>query len=559
MHAVDGLLSGLVQVLCRTSARNLAPTLIVLVTCLALSQPTPVWADGPVAEDMVDLYGGQHGVDPKAPADLSDYGVFYDRYEPTFYTGFAPRALDPKRLHLHVGRGNQLRVTLVLSDQVLDGYAADLLARWRQYRELIDDGKVVLTQNRALEAFDQRLRQLDLERRVESERDLPAAERRRSNLALMQQLNPGRVFAIRFAEPELVKRWTAQLQKKDGQSMNKQRRLELVNQLLPTRLWVTDLDRATGDQLERLARLGLEGQLARDSEPFFALLDRVSGGIYPRRDGYLDFDEFTAIYPVGSLNQYTQYRGHRIPLYPTPGKWLLTNHQRTKTVDHIPTVPVYSYSPWIPYMHVGKKLHNSFHTLWWRMEPERTSWLPAALKQTERRNRDGESYKRLWLLSRGPMSHGCTHVNAGHIMELRQLLPAEAEGMYQVAFYLNRSYLFDVFDIDGDFGPEVMGVEYFVAFSLRNKRPDKLRAPIDRRAFYDWLYGGELRYDDQGNGYFVDIQDALFIGKRAVKGTRYERLPLYEAAYQPEKLQFYKLVDIQFARELRKAGNHQTL
>lgn len=41
------------------------------------------------------------------------YGVYYDRREPSFYTGFAPRTPDPRRLHLHVGRGNQLRVTAV--------------------------------------------------------------------------------------------------------------------------------------------------------------------------------------------------------------------------------------------------------------------------------------------------------------------------------------------------------------------------------------------------------------------------------------------------------------
>ena len=39
----------------------------------------------------------------------------------------------------------------------------------------------------------------------------------------------------------------------------------------------------------------------------------------------------------------------------------------------------------------------------------------------------------------------------------------------------------------------------------------------------------------------------------APKGTRYERLPLYE----PEHIQFYRLADIPFARELRKTGvNH---
>ena len=51
------------------------------------------------------------------------YGMYYDRYEPAFYTGFAPRTLDPQRIHLHLGRGNQLRVTVVLGDDVLREYA----------------------------------------------------------------------------------------------------------------------------------------------------------------------------------------------------------------------------------------------------------------------------------------------------------------------------------------------------------------------------------------------------------------------------------------------------
>src|SRR5512136_224230 len=62
------------------------------------------------------------------------YGIYYDRYEPSFYTGFAPRTLDPRRVHLHLGRGNQLRVTVVLADDVLREYAKDLFDRDRVYR-----------------------------------------------------------------------------------------------------------------------------------------------------------------------------------------------------------------------------------------------------------------------------------------------------------------------------------------------------------------------------------------------------------------------------------------
>ena len=287
---------------------------------------------------------------------------------------------------------------------------------------------------------------------------------------------------------------------------------------------------------------------------FLALLERVSHGIYPQVGEALQFHEFTAIHPVGTFNQYTRYKGRKIPLFPTPGRRALTYHQRTKTVDHIPDVAVYGYLPWIPYMHVGKRLHNSFHSLWWRMEPKKTPFLPAVLKGNDRRSREGNDYRYLWLLSRGPMSHGCTHVNAGHISELRQLLPARPEGMTEVDAFINKSYLYDVFDIDGDFEPEVMGVRYFVAFSLKNKKPHRLRAPMERRGFYAWLYGGELQYDAEGRGFFRDIRDGQFVGRKPVNGRRYDRIALYEADYQPEKLQFYRLVDIPFARELRKVG-----
>ena len=84
------------------------------------------------------------------------YGLYYDRYEPAFYTGFAPRTLDPQRMQIHLGRGDQMRVTVVLADDVLREYARDLRERDRTYRALIDSGRLVLTQNRGFEQFSGR-------------------------------------------------------------------------------------------------------------------------------------------------------------------------------------------------------------------------------------------------------------------------------------------------------------------------------------------------------------------------------------------------------------------
>jgi hypothetical protein len=519
--------------------------LVAALACAALARP------------------GRAGDVPSAPATLEEpprYGLYYDRPEPSFYTGFAPRTVDPRRLHLHLGRGNQLRVTVVLADEVIVEYARDLRQRERTYRALVDGGRIVLTQNRGFEEFERTLAEANLDRLVAEEKTLSPETIRERNLALLEHLNPGRVFRIRVPVDDLVRRWLERLRPEDRRRMEPARRLELVNLLLPTRLWVAELEPGVSTEVEALVRGAPEGDGASAVEAvrpaYLRLLDRVGHGMYPVRDGRLEFVEFTALYPVGTFNEYTSYRGRQIPTYPTPGRRALTTHQRTKTVDHVPTDESYSYFPWLPYMHVGTNMHNSVHTLWWKMETERTPFLPAAWRTVERGSRDGTPYRYLWLLSRGPMSHGCTHLNAGHISELRQLLPSETERLYEVDTYLNSSTLYDVFDIEGDGTPEVMGVRYFIAYRLKENRPDHLRVRNERRAYYDWLYAGELEYDGRDGGVFPRAQACRFVGRQAIPGAEYERIALHEADYEPERIQFYRLVDIPFARELRKVSVH---
>lgn len=485
------------------------------------------------------------------------WGLYYDRREPSFYTGFAPRTLDPARIHLHVGRGNQLRVTVVLSDEALAEYARDLQQRWRTYRTLVDAGRLVLTQNRGFDDFEARLREVDLDTLVAAERSLRPDALRARNLDLLARLNPGRVFRIRMPVDDVVHRWTAELRPEDGRGLDPGRRLELVNALLPNRLWVDELAPRVAADVDALVARATAGATTADLRaPFLALLARVAGDRYPVRGDALAFDEFTAIYPVGTLNDVTTWNGRRIPAFPTPGRRALTTHQRTLTIDHIPTDESYSYSPWIPYIHIGPNMHDAFHTLWWEMEPAHTSFLPATWRSVDRGSRDGHPFRYLWLLSRGPMSHGCTHVNAGHIAELRQLLPPNTTELASVDVYYNQSPYYDVFDVDGDGTPEVMGVAYFVAYALRDKEPGELRAPIERHAYYDWLYAGDLAYDGRDRGLFRDVRDARFVGRSALPGRSYRDIALHEAAYEPERVQFYRLVDIPFARELRKVSVH---
>src|SRR5215472_1594984 len=56
-------------------------------------------------------------------------GVYFHWYEPSFYTGFAPRTQDPQRVHIELSRGNQVRFTMVLGDTELDNYLDDLSVR----------------------------------------------------------------------------------------------------------------------------------------------------------------------------------------------------------------------------------------------------------------------------------------------------------------------------------------------------------------------------------------------------------------------------------------------
>jgi hypothetical protein len=452
-------------------------------------------------------------------------------------------------------------VTVVLSSEALRYYARDLLHRYETYRTLVDKGTLILTQNLFFEEFEQIIKETQIGRLVEEEKGMSDAEIRARNLDLLEKLNPGRLFRIHMPVDSLIKSWANQVRSEDRKSMSPVRLLELVNLMLPTRLFIAELNRLEIAQLKNLVTMSLSSKEQPSSpetgismkELFLSLLSTVTDGIYPLENDSLSFSEFTAIYPIGTLNDFTLYRGRRIPLYPAPGRRALTTHQRTKTVDHIPSVDIYSYFPWIPYMHVGTRLHNSFHTLWWKM-PTTISFVPESWRQVTDRSRSGKPLRFLWLLSRGPMSHGCTHLNAGHISELRQILPSETERLYQIDNFRNKSHLYDVFDIDGDFIPEVIGVRYFIAFSLKDKKPDQLRVRNERKAYYEWLYAGELKYRTGGTPFFWEVQDARFIGRRATEGRTYKDISLYEAAYEPERVQFFRMVDIPFVRKLRKTA-----
>ena len=88
--------------------------------------------------------------------DPKPYGLFFNDYDPNFYTGFVPRVQRAERIKVHIARGNQLRVRMVLPDEAIDNYLPDQVARHDLYQEVIEKGVISLTSNSAWEEYDQR-------------------------------------------------------------------------------------------------------------------------------------------------------------------------------------------------------------------------------------------------------------------------------------------------------------------------------------------------------------------------------------------------------------------
>ena len=489
-------------------------------------------------------------------------GIYFYRLEPSFYTGFAPRTQDPKRVTTTLGRGNQLRATVVLSDEIIDNYIQDLATRYAVYRELMDEGIIKLSQNTGFEKFEAIIQKEQIPQLAEQKASMDPTKYREISLQKLQELNPGKVFHIQIDFAQRIRAWSPQLRGIDKTNLSSVDALDVVNDILPTRMKVSELSAEQKQKLLALTHLYDKYEKSRDAydlEQFYSasadLFKSLTGGIYPLQDKRLNYYEYTAIYPVGTLNELAEFEGCEMPLYPCPGKRILKTHQRTHVVDHIPDKACYSYLPWIPYMHVGKTMHNSFHSLWFHINTKTNSFIPDSWRNNTRDSRTGKIYPNLWLLSRGPMSHGCTHVNAGHISELRQLFPSNEDSLREVVTYRNKSNHFDIFDIDGDGTPEVMGVKYFWAYSLNGKKPYKMRAPTDRKGFYKWLYREGYHYDQQGRVVFEDAATSKFVENKAVEGKNYHNIILYEADYSPETIQFYEYKPIAFVRELRRVSS----
>jgi hypothetical protein len=510
-------------------------------------------------------------------------------YYPSFYTGFAPRAAHPERIHVRLARGNQTRVTVPLDEDTLRDYAFDLAKRYDFYRKVSggtgplvnvrpEEGRLVhvtphLTYfNRIVESDAYGILPFVASGRSGSVSDATMIAK---GLSLVRQLNPGRTFPIRLDLTRSFSDWriyTRDLLKDVADpaayfDLKKPTGIRAtviaLNRLLPGRVEVTE--RPSADLMSALVATANLAKVETTSADDFVvaayrLFRLATGKKYDFRSldqtgalraaaectgaahCVLDYTEFTTIYPTGSAIAATHDdRGNTINDFSTPGLWSFVSRGSTP-VDNIREEPYYGWIPKMDYEGAGNGFHNPGVRFWGpsRAVKEQLG-IPA-------------HHDTLWSVKRGPVSHGCSRLPSGHAWEMRHIFPATDAEMTKVQYFGSDSRDFDVFDVDGDGRPEVMGVEYLISYNLQGTDGMGQREGTDieigtahKAAFYGRLYGEKdvFRLAADGTFRFTSPTVSLpsFADRKLKRITARETLagefPLYEQTYERDKIQMY--------------------
>jgi hypothetical protein len=496
-------------------------------------------------------------------------GIYFYWYEPSFYTGFAPRTQEPQRLHIRLSRGNQVRVTVVLGEKELDAYLDDLVLRRKTYQELIDTKAIELTTNKEYERFVEKLDQSGVADAAKSRNSLgPKAYRQRS-LEIMIVLNPERIFRITMPIERVLAQWHTQLSSMSSDDTSSPaKQLDAANALLPGRVNLYTLSPELTSSLIRAVELSRKEKA--DSRVFreqaLSFLERATAGNYRVHDAVIEAVEFTSIYPAGTIDATIAYKGEKLPAFGVTGVWPLIRRAEGRgiigMVDYLSPNPGYGFITMLPYEHASGVEYNAFHNAGVRCGLGETPFLPNAWRKVMGERDTKKPYQNLWIVSRGPTSHGCTRMASGHMSELRQIVPSESNVLEGLATFRNLPQCYDVFDIQGDGSLEVMGLQYYLAYKNRDHTPIRSYVTNRREPFYRWLYGDNINLGDLGHASLKQVPVCRYVGKKAGEAQTLTNVPLYEAKYAPEHIQFYRIKSAPFNsppgyelnRELRKVG-----
>lgn len=511
-------------------------------------------------------------------------------YLPSFYTGFAPRIADANKVHFHLSRGNQIRLTAPMDEYTVLTYLYNLKAREALVTDATAKGLIKLQHQDQMGMFKSVLNSdlYSVNQLVDKLNSgaISKEEFYNQSLLTLEKLNPGRVFTIRMNMSAYLERWknTANAfvaagggKTEDFISKNQDKAVTLMNDLLPGRVNVftvtPELKAKLADTLAAKDTAAFSAKaielfnLATNNRYVFKVLrnGQLQSSFYQNSSGQLvlEYPEFTAIYPNGSVKDYTSDRdGNQIPIIRETG--VLNFVERSyHDVDHIRSEPFYGFIPKMDYTTTGNGIHNP---------AVRTSLKASVYKPLFAALNIPTTNDTLWIVSRGGVSHGCTRMSAGHVLEVRNIFPAAPDQMTKLNYFGNVSQDYDLFDIDGNGKPEIMGVKYFLAYAIAGDSGEGYREgaglieqSLNRDNFYGFLYGKNQFRIENGKYIFVNPYITQFVKAKPAdergKGFSLKmtgEFDLYEQDYEKDKMQFFAMSEPQM-RSLGESSDNTSL
>lgn len=487
-------------------------------------------------------------------------------YNPSFYTGFAPRVESPDRIHVHIGRGNQVRVTVILDENTIQDYVYDLAKRAEFYAKAERAGWISVAPPGSsftphLRAFDQIVKSPAYGIQSFALSSHSPEETYVKSLSVMKALNHARVFSLNINLQSEFLKWRDQTLKSTQieQLRNPEQAALALNMMLLGRVnYVSQPSAALIDKLINVLQIQNPDEFvmaARDlfvsvtaNKYNFKVLSSQNQWVSPiqcasAQNCFLHYTEFTAIYPNGSFNgRIADGRGNMVPDLMLPGLWSFYEVS-DGDVDNVHAEPFYGFIPKLEYQ--NKNYGYGFHNpavRFYEVAPNIKSLLsiPAA-------------HNTYWAVKRGGVSHGCTRLAAGHTWELRHIMPIESSKMKQVKLFANLAQEFDLFDINGDGQLEVMGVEYLISYDLQDASNGLSRegtalqiGSAHKIQFYQDLYGANGVFRSEGTRFVFEnptlsVHTYADFEQRAVRQrvAGPSAVPLYEQPYEQDKIQFY--------------------
>lgn len=498
-------------------------------------------------------------------------------YLPSFYTGFAPRIEDPNRIHYHLARGNQIRVTTQLDEYAIFTYMYGLTKRESLFDKAVSEGMIRIQQQNQLGSYKAIMNspKYNIKGLIQGlEAGTVSREQfYQKSLQILEELNKDRVFHIKLNLSGYIANWQRSIDSfmaANGNSAevaigkNAQKTIALINDLLPGRINISFVTPAIKEKLiEAMSNRGDVVNPAAFENSALEIIKIATKGRYDfkvLRDGklqpaihtvgtqtVLEYPEFTAIYPNGSVRTYTSDRdGNKIPVIREIGALNFTTSAGNSDVDHIRGEGYYGYIPKMDYTTTGNGMHNPAVRTYLKKSIYKSLYADLNIPATN---------DTLWIVSRGGVSHGCTRMAAGHVLEVRSIFPSDAKRMRQVNYFANQSTDYDLFDIDGDGHLEVMGVQYYLAYAIGGDEGEAYREgaglipeSLNREAFLNNLYGQKQFVVEDGIYKFVNPYMSQFSYAKSSdsRGQAFSlkmngEFKLYEQKYEQDKMQFYKM------------------